>query len=133
VRNGVTQVDDVVEMPDFLGIPQAVSPAYSERIPADRMLRWENGGEVEPDLHVVLMIGGDGQPAWRMFVRGDVHDAPIPNLSTIPGLEDIRAGTIIWAVYSVKIPGFDFDTFSYAQLSDRYWSHYALDYFQTEL
>ena len=54
---------------------------------------------------------------------------PRPDLSTVPGLEDISSGFITWVVYAVKIPGFDFDSFTYAYLNDRYWSHYALDYF----
>jgi hypothetical protein len=134
VQNGVTAADSTVRMPDFLGIPQAVSPAYGERIPADRVLRWTHGGSgPEADLHVILMIGGDGNPAWRMFVRGNVYEAPIPDLSSIPGLRDISPGFLIWVVYSIKIPGFDFDTFSYAHLNDRYWSHYAVDYYLAQL
>ena len=133
VQNGVTQVDDVVVMPDFLGIPEATSPAFGERIPADRVLRWTEEGEVVPDLHVILMLGGDFMPAWRMFVRGDVFEAPMPDLSTIEGLEDVTPGDVTWVVYAVKIPGFDFDTFSYAHLNDRYWSHYSYDYFTAQL
>lgn len=129
VQNGVTAVDETVHMPDFLGIPEAVSPAYGERLPTDRILRWEAAAGPTPDLHLILMVGGDGNPAWRMFVPGDVTEAPIPDLSSIPGLDDISSGFITWVVYAVKIPGFDFDTFSYAHLNDRYWSHYALDYF----
>lgn len=130
VQNGVTAVDETVHMPDFLGIPQAVSPAYGERLPTDRVLRWESiGTGPAPDLHLILMVGGDGNPAWRMFVPGDVTEAPIPDLSSIPEIDDISSGFITWVVYAVKIPGFDFDTFSYAHLNDRYWSHYALDYF----
>lgn len=133
VQNGVTQVDDTVVMPDFLGIPEATSPAFGERVPADRILRWTEQGDVVPDLHVILMLGGDFQPAWRMFVRGDVFEAPMPDLSSIPDLEDVTPGSITWVVYAVKIPGFDFDTFSYAHLNDRYWTHYSYDYFTAQL
>lgn len=129
VQNGVTAVDQTVVMPDFLGIPEAVSPAYGERLPTDRILRWEAAGGPAPDLHVILMVGGDGNPAWRMFVPGNVTEAPIPDLSSIPEIDDISSGYITWVVYAVKIPGFDFNTFSYAHLNDRYWSHYSLDYF----
>ncbi len=129
VQNGVTAADSTVELPDFLGIPQAVSPAFGDTLPRDRMLRWRSTGGPNPDLHVILMVGGDGNPAWRMFVPGDVFSAPIPDLSSIPELRDISAGTITWVVYSISIPGFVFDEFTYNYLNDRYWSHYALDYF----
>ena len=128
VKNGVRDVSSTVVMDGFLGIPQATSPAYGERIPDDRVLRWEADGP-EPDLHMVLMIGGDGNPAWRHIVPGSVREAPIPDLSSIDEISDISSGFITWVVYAVKIPGFDFNEFSYSYLSDRYWSHYALDYF----
>jgi hypothetical protein len=133
VMSGVTAVDEVVTTPDFLGIPVAESPAYGERIPTDRILRWSAGGTPTPDLHVILMQGGDGNPAWRIFVRGDVTEAPIPDLSAIPDIDDISGGTLVWAIYAVKIPGFDFATFSYTHLNDRYWSHSAYDYFIAQL
>jgi hypothetical protein len=133
VQNGVTAVDETVNLPDFLGIPQATSPAYGERIPRDRVLRWEAAGGPAPDVHMILMVGGDGNPAWRMFVRGDVNEAPIPDLSSIPEIDDISSGSITWVVYSMTIEGFDFDTFTYAHLNDRYWSRYALDYFLAQL
>jgi hypothetical protein len=128
VQNGVRAFDATVTLDGFLGIPQATSPAYGERLPSDRILRWAADGPT-PDMHIVLMIGGDGNPAWRHFVRGDVYEAPIPDLSTIEGIDDISAGFITWVVYAVKIPGFDFDEFSYTYLQDRFWSHYAIDYF----
>jgi hypothetical protein len=64
-----------------------------------------------------------------MFVPGTVTEAPMPNLATIPGLSDLPSGNVAWAIYAIKIPGFDFNTLSYAHLNDRYWSHYAADSF----
>jgi hypothetical protein len=128
VRNGVRAFDETVTLDGYLGLPQATSPAYGERIPADRILRWESDGE-DPDMHIILMVGGDGNPAWRHFVPGDVYEAPIPDLSSIEEIDDISAGFLTWVVYAVKIPGFDFDEFSYTYLQDRFWSHYAVDYF----
>ncbi len=130
VQNGVTAVDDVVAMPDFIGIPDATGPASGAPIPADRILRWDTtpGGDT-PDFHVIVMIGGDGNPAWQMFVPGDVHEAAMPDFSSIPGLEDVSSGTIFWAIFSVKVPGFVFDEFRYTYLNDRYWSHVSVNQF----
>ena len=133
VENGVTAVDETVTLPDFLGIPQAVSPAYGDRIPDDRVLRWESRGTEDPDFHIILMVGGGGNPEWRMFVRGDTYEAPIPDLSMLDGLEDIQPGFITWVVYAVNVPGLSFDEFRYTYLNDRYWSHSALDYFLAQL
>lgn len=132
VRNGIREVDAEVVADGFLGIPTATSPAFGERIPTDRVLRWEADGGAPPDLHLVLMIGGDGNPAWRMFVPGDQTAAPIPNLSSIPEISDISSGFITWAVYAIAIPGFDFDEVSYADLSQRRWSAWALDIYTAQ-
>ncbi len=127
VRRGLRDVDTEVLANGFLGIPTATAPAYGERLPSDRVLRWEADGGAPPDLHLVLMIGGDGNPAWRMFVPGSQTSAPIPNLSTIPEITDISTGFVTWAVYAIAIPGFDFNEVTYADLSQRRWSAWALD------
>jgi hypothetical protein len=98
------------------------------------MLRWESteGGD-RADFHVIIMVGGDGNPAWQMFVPGDVYEAPLPDFSMVPGLEDISSGTIFWAIFSIKVPGFVFDEFRYSYLNDRYWSHAAVNQFFSTL
>lgn len=132
LQSGITAVDEHVQMQDFLGIPDAISPADGEHVPADRMLRWNEVGP-PADFHIILMFGGDGNPAWLMFVRGDQHAAAIPDLSSIPMIEDISDGRIQWGIYSVTIPGFDFDTLTYNYLSMQYWSSYSYNYFTSEI
>lgn len=133
VLDGLTAVDDTVQMPDFLAVPNATSPASGERIPLDRTLHWEEAGGPPPDFHILLMFGGDGNPAWLQFIRGDQHQAPIPDLSSIPMIPDIADGEIQWGLYSVTIPGFDFDTLTYNYLNQSYWSAYSYNYFTTQL
>lgn len=128
--NGVTAVDEVVELPDFIGVPDFTAPLNGEMIPADRILRWQaSPGGQTADFQVISIIGGDGNPAWQMFVPGDVFEAPIPDLSSIPALRDIAGGTLYGSIYAVKVPGFVFDEFRYTYLNDRYWSHSALNQF----
>ncbi|NCQ61452.1 MAG: hypothetical protein GW913_12405 [Myxococcales bacterium] len=128
VASGIRAADAEVVIGNFLGIPQATAPAFGERLPADRMLRWSSDGP-DPDLHMVLMIGGDGNPAWRQFVPGNVHESPIPDLSSIPEIDDISTGFITWVVYAIRIPGFNYDELTYTFLQDRFWSAWALDVF----
>jgi len=130
VRSGIVGVDRPIPMNGFLGIPTATSPEYGAPLPADRILRWEADGPT-PSLHILLMTGGDGNPAWRQFLPGDVREAPIPDTSTL-GVADIATGDIYWQVYAVTIPGFDFDTFTYAYLNDRYWEKSAVDFFTAQ-
>jgi hypothetical protein len=131
--NGVTAVDSTVQLPDFLGVPDALAPANGERIPADRVIRWQEQGGPHPDFHLILINGGDGHRAWRLFVPCDQFTAPIPDLSSIPMVEDIAGGTLDWEIYSISIPGFDYDTMTYNYLNQRYWSAYSFNFFTAQL
>lgn len=131
VERGVTAVDETVRMGSFMGIPDATSPAWGERIPDDRVMRWQADG-VDPDLHVVLIQGADGNPAWRAFLPGDVREQPIPDLSSIPGLADLPPGFMVWQVFAIRIPGFDFNEFRYSDLNDFFWTGAASNYFTAQ-
>lgn len=131
VENGVTSIDSTLVMGGFLGIPAPTAPASGERLPADRILRWGADGPT-PDMHIIIIVGADGNPAWRMFVPGDVTEAPIPDLGSIEGIDDMPPGFLTWGIFSVSIPGFDFDEFRYEYLSDRYWSRWAVDFYTAQ-
>ncbi|MCB9633755.1 MAG: IPT/TIG domain-containing protein [Sandaracinus sp.] len=132
VRNGFRDVDREVELGGWVGLPVASAPAYGERIPADRVLRWTVDGGLEPTFYLVLAIGSDGNPAWRQFVPGTQTSAPIPDLGSIPEITDIPSGYVTWVVYSARIPGRDFDEITYADLDEDRWSAWALDVFAAQ-
>jgi len=130
LQTGVTAVDEVVALPAFMGIPDTIAPAPGAALPADRILRWRTTeGGLPPDFQVIYMVGGDGNPAWRMIVPGDVFEAPFPDLSTIEGIDDISPGTIFWAIETARVPGFNFAEFRYTYLNDQYQSHHAFNQF----
>lgn len=130
-QTGITAVDSTLVMGGFLGIPQPTAPGNGELLPADRVLRWTADG-AEPDLHMIIMLDPTGNPAWRMFVPGNVNEAPIPDLSSIDGLDDIGSGFLAWAVFSISIPGFDFDELSYRHLNTRYWDAWSSETFTAQ-
>jgi hypothetical protein len=132
VRNGIRDVDREVAVNGWVGLPVASAPAYGERIPADRVLRWTVDGGLEPTFYLVMLVGSDGNPAWRMFVPGTQTEAPIPNLGSIPELTDIPSGFVTWVVYSARIPGRDFDEITYADVDEDRWSAWALDVFAAQ-
>jgi hypothetical protein len=129
IRRGAEQtVDPLILQNELLGLPQAISPKDGERIPEDRMLSWRSDG-LQPDMHIVTIEGGDGMPAWRQIIPGSIRETPIPDLSSIPNLEDIAEGYITWKVRAVRIPTFQYNQFQYDQLSSRRWTHEALNAF----
>jgi hypothetical protein len=130
VQTGVTAVDEVVALPAFMGIPDTISPAPGAPLPSDRMMRWRSTeGGLPPDFQMIYIVGGDGNPAWRMIVPGDVFEAPFPDLSSIEGVDDISPGTVFWAIEAARVPGFDFNEFRYTYLNDQYQSHHAFNQF----
>lgn len=131
VERGITAVDSIVTIGGFLGIPQATAPANGDRLPADRVFRWSADGP-DPSFHVVVVIGADGNPAWRMFVPGDVREAPAPDFSSIPELRDMPIGFLTWAVFSITLPGFDFDQLRYGDLNDAFWTRWAVDFYTAQ-
>ncbi len=126
--NGVNQTDDVIVLNGFLGIPQSPTPPMGSTIPSDRILRWTADGAT-PDFHLVTIIGGDGNPAWRQIVPGDVRQVEVPDFSSIEELADIPEGFIFWNVRAAKVPDFDFNRMTYNQLAARFWTHDALHSF----
>ncbi|MFK8000339.1 MAG: IPT/TIG domain-containing protein [Polyangiales bacterium] len=126
---GIRDVDSEVVVRGFPPIAVPTAPAFGERIPDDRILRWESEGGTEPDYYFIGFVDSNNNPAWRYFVRGDQTSAPIPNLADIPGLdlEDIEDGLISWFIYAVRIPGFDFDEMTYRDLRRSSWNAWSVD------
>jgi hypothetical protein len=118
-RLGVRQLSAPVGLSGFLGIPKALAPAPGASLPADRTLRFALVG-VEPDLFVVEIIGGDGNPAWLQVLPGGAREVPVPDLTAIEAVGDIAAGQITWQVRGVSVDDFVYDRFQYRQVSDRY-------------
>lgn len=125
---GLGQPDEVVVLDGFLGIPQSPTPPMGSTLPPDRTLRWTADGAA-PDLHLVTITGGDGQPAWRQIVPGDVREVRVPDFSSIEDLADIASGRVTWNVRAIRIPNFEFNRVTYSQLLSRYWTHDALHSF----
>jgi hypothetical protein len=119
VRNGVREVEGDLFLDGWLGVPL---PAVSS-LSTDRVIRWTAGG-LEPSLHAVVIAGSDLR-TWRLFAPGDVRAVPIPDLSSVSGIDDIAPGPVAGAIYAVRIPGFDFDAFRYRHLDRDLWTAWA--------
>ena len=73
---GIREVDSEVVVRGFPPIAVPTSPAFGERIPEDRILRWEAEGGSQPDYYFIGLVDSNNNPAWRFFVRGDETSAP---------------------------------------------------------
>lgn len=125
---GVPQASEVIELGGFLGIPSDSVPMEGQSLPADRTVSWQADGAL-PDMYVVSVVGGDGLPAWTQVLPGEQRSTVLPDLSSIPEIDDISPGFVNWRVRGVKIDGFVYDEFRYAYLSPRLWTHDAVNVF----
>jgi hypothetical protein len=129
-RTGVSPQAEPYVIDDFLAFPKPFAPLPGARLPSDRVLRWDMPDQ-QPDLYMIEIVGGDGQPAWYQIVPGTQAESPIPDLSSIEGLPDIAPGGIIWSVRAIRIEDFVYNEFKYNALSPRLWTHTAVDVFSS--
>jgi len=129
LQTGIRDTSGTVEVDDFLSIPVATDPpSPGGALPSDRVLRWSLDGD-DPDFFLLLLQGSDGFPAWRIFVPGSERQATIPDLDSIETLRDLPGGNLSWAIFAARIPDFNFNTVTYRDLSQRRWSHSAVNQF----
>jgi len=112
---------DPVVLDGFLDIPQATDPAPDGAPSSHRMVWTEQGPS--PTMHLVLVrTYPDGDPFWKLYISGDLTQFSLPDLSSADGLPGYPAGTMLWHIYSIEVPGLDFDGFSYRYMSEKYWT-----------
>lgn len=128
VERGITAVDDTIIIDHFLGAPRATAPENLAFLPADRILRWEADGP-DPDLQLLLIDSEDGNRQWTMYMPGHIREAPAPDFSSVPGLEDMPEGYLYWAVYAISIPNYDFNEFRYSDQNNLTWRRWAASTF----
>ncbi|MBI2897086.1 MAG: IPT/TIG domain-containing protein [Deltaproteobacteria bacterium] len=129
IDGGYTEVNEAIEIGDFLGVPTAVSPPFGGEVDG-RRLAW--GGEgATPTFQNVIVQTLDVPPApiWNMIVRGGVEEVEMPDLAAIAGLAAPPSGENMWIVWRQTVPNIEFDDFSYIYLSPEYASAYSADAF----
>lgn len=128
IRQGITDLESDVVVDGFLGVPRALSPEPGGVMVDDRMA-WEAIGQTPDFTMATLSLPGGLLPIpyWFVILRGGVTAYELPDLPALAGLDEHPSGDVVWQVWSHSVPGFDFDSWSYRYLANRYWSAYAVD------
>lgn len=125
---GVSQTPAPIEINGFLGIATATSPSTGGMLsPKDRTLRFALEGETQPDLIVIDIADATDFPVWSEILPGDAREVPVPDFSAIDGQSDFAMGFLHWTVTAVKIDGFQYNRFRYAQLTPRFFTHTSIN------
>jgi len=126
ILGGITTPDETVRVRGWMGIPDITAPMQGGALPGDRTVRFGvNPTLASPDLLILNLGWGSGEQ-WQHLAPGADRAIQYPDLSTVMGLADLPRGSLLTlSLVGVRIPGFDFNRFTYATIGQAYWSAYA--------
>ncbi len=123
ILQGITTPDDTLDVGNWLGIPDLTVPTEGGALPADRTVHFTVPG-VLPDVYLLTLQWDSG--TWQHFAPGTITSMVYPDLSSLMGLSDIPAGSAATlSLVGLRIPGFNFNQFTYTGLGQDYWTAYA--------
>jgi len=128
VTQGVTDLESDIVVDGFIGVPRAVTPEPGGVMTGNHM-EWSEEGATPAFSIAQLSLPGGLMPIpyWFVVLRGGLTAYDLPDLSALAGMAEHPTSDVVWEVWSFGVDGFDFDTWSYRYLSNRYWSAYAVD------
>jgi len=131
VRDGVGDLRSGITVDPILGFAELVDPR-DNGVMAGNRIRWKRAPGVAPSYVEFYLSGFDGV-TWDIFVPGHLSKLVLP---VFPDLEiespppNLGLGAYQSWVQSTYIPGFDFDNFSYLDLSAVAWRSWTQDSFK---
>ncbi|MEM1346985.1 MAG: IPT/TIG domain-containing protein [Myxococcota bacterium] len=125
VRN-VTDITGVLATPPLLDVPEPVRPLPGGTV-VDGEIRWEQTGPYLPDMTLVTLQDENFITVFTAVVPGaqtSVRLPEFPDFSALP--EDKRpepytTEQLFLSISSVRIPGFDYDAWTYEDFSPDRW------------
>ncbi len=125
ILSGITTPDETVRVRQWMAIPDLMAPMQGAQLPADRTVRFQvNSTLAQPDLLILNLQWASGQ--WQHLAPGRERTIRYPDLSSLMGLADLPTGSLLQlSLVGVRIPGFDFNRFTYTTIGQAYWSAYA--------
>jgi hypothetical protein len=115
----------------FVGVPVLTTPATSTTWDGMHLATTFAQGNAAIDITVYNIVSGNGLAHWQVAVPGGSQAITLPSLQGLDGA--LPSGPINIAVYGGNIPGFDYGTLTYRQLSPQGMSAYSLDTFDANL
>lgn len=130
--SNVQDYTKLTTMPALLDVPEPVSPQPGGFI-VNREIRWQSGGPYKPSFYILTLRNSRGIPIWSMVVPGNEQSARIPEFPDFSALppdqrpEPYAQGELSLTLTAVRIPGFDFNQFTYEDLGADRWEAYAIN------
>lgn len=112
----------------FLPVPAMVNPGSG--VWDGKRLRFATSGPATTaDLVKATVVSGNGLVTWTILAPGEARDAPLPDLSALPGPDPLGLvrGAITSTVYIARIEGFNYASLRNGQLVPSAWSAFGVD------
>jgi hypothetical protein len=126
-----TTTSQPLDATGFVGVPVLTTPATNTAWDGMHLATTFAQGGAAVDITVYNIVSGNGLAHWLVAVPGGSQAVTLPDISALPGA--LPPGPIDISVYGGNIPGFDYATLLYLQLSPQGMSAYSLDNFDANL
>ena len=118
-----------VEVAGFVGLPRPVDPAPDGVASSSRHAVFAPEGEtLTPTFHLHYLTAEDGSPVWTAVTCAAETDVPLPDLSSIGLVWPPSGQQLYWQLWSIEVPGADYDQYTYRWNGSLHWEAYAADH-----
>jgi hypothetical protein len=130
VKRDITSTDQVVGMPNLIGVPFVTTPDSGEK-PYNNIISLGLNSANRPDLFYARILTPMGSPVWDAFIPGSssrVQLPEFPDFSHLPPSqrpEPYASGDYLLYVVGIDHPTLDYNSFSYSDLSREKWRAFS--------
>lgn len=128
----LSMTQGVLTMPPLLDVPEPVSP-MPQGVVENSRISWESSGPYFPDMYVLVLRNESGQTVWTMTVPGMEQSVVLPDFPDFSGIpvadrpDPFAEGPLFLTITAVRIPGFDYNQFTYQDFSSSRWEAVAVN------
>jgi len=113
---------ELVRPPPFVAAPAILTPGDHEKL-VGRYVEWQHTNSTPPDYwHLTVHDAETLDQVWEVLTPGDTRSLTLTGLS---GELDFDEGLYRAELVGVRVPGFDFNDFSYDTLRYEYWTGFS--------
>lgn len=131
VRDGVGDLSSGLTLDPLLGFPELIEPTHSGLMVGHR-IRWRPGVGTRASYYELFVVGYDGI-IWTFYAPGALGKLVIPvfpELAIEAPPPNMSMGAYVGYMSAVYAPSFDFNNFSYLDLSSQAWRSWTQEEFR---
>ena len=128
ILEGVTAIDDVIVLPEFMPVPELVVPVEGGTL-IERYFEWRLRTDAVPDFYYLFIEDANEIQYWDVFVPGDQSTVNLPLWPDDAAVGIFPPGQLLLIVYAVDAFSFDYDQFDFNDFSLSNWESFSINGF----